>query len=521
MATVNPLYDYRPTTSTYQAGSPLAGLGAAIGSAVGQTQSSQSALEAYLGALSGAGVVRGSTTAAAAGGGGYASTAPASYSLTLPDAEAPFANSTPKPAPLKDGATDAEKAEHWIAQDRYWEDEAKSLLSYYNDAKRRLAQTEMQYPQYSQSQAQSQAVLDARLAVAEAERRYLDAKGKADTINVSIGVTTTKDGDSERVERTYAITDDTGHTVSTRYSEDNGGMSASELRARQQADQQKALDASNAYVQAEAAREVEAVQAGAERDYAVGAAQSSLDAYRQQYARDLGAIDQGYAADRLRTNQDLLMAANETGAGAVRNSREASTLLSQYNLGGSSLGGRLSRIASEAANQSNQVASLTYNQAMREADKGYSDARLTLEDQAADRENAYSQSVAKATGDYLARLGLQAGKNAEGMSRYANADYWYGTMFDAQGNRLNSYADMDSQQMRDYAGAQAAKYKDYLDSYLGQQQAFADQQAATKASPYVSSWASPAAKTYSTGLRSYSPAASGKGLLEREREAQL
>lgn len=462
------------------------------------------------------------------GGGSYtAPAAPASYALTLPDAPAPTANTVAKPAALAKDADDKAKADYWIAMDKYWGGETESALSYYNDAKRKLAQIEMQYPDFAKDAGQSQAVLNARLAVSEAERKYQEAKAKADAINVTVGVTTVQDGDNERIEKTYTITDDTGNTVSTRYSEDNGGMSASELRAKQEKDQQKALDASNARVQAEAVREVEEIQAGAERDYALGAAKSTLDAYTDQYNRNLANIDSRYAADKLQGNQDLLMASNETASNAVKNSREGAQILSQYNLGGSSLGGRLGQIASEAANNANKVAALTYNQHMREADSNYGDSRLELEDQNAAQQNAYNQSVAKATSDYLSRLGVSTGKNAEEMSQYANPDYWYGTMFDAQGNRLNSFADMDSQQMRDYATNQTNLYKNYMNQYQQQQRDYANQQTNTKASQYVSSYVAPAAKTYETGLKSYTPVNSNTSVgitqptLEREKEDEL
>ena len=431
---------------------------------------------------------------------------------------------------LKNG-TDAQKAEYWMGMDKWWNAEAESRLSRLNAAKRRLANEEARYPQYTQDQWQSQVILDYRVAVADAETAYNEAKSKADTINVNVGVSTTKDGDSERVEKTYSITDDSGGTVSTKFSEDNGGMSAAELRNKQQEDQQKALNASNAKIAADAAKEVEGMQAGAERDYAVGAAQSALDAYMQQYNRNLGKIEGDYAGDKLEGNQDLLLASNETFNKAVKNSREASQILSQYNLGGSSLGGRMNQIASDAANQSNQVAALAYNQRMREADKNYGDARNQLEDQNAQQQNAANQAKAKAQADYYSRIGAQAGKNAEAMSQYGNAGYWYGTMFDSTGNRLNSFANMDSQAMKDYAAQQAARYQGYTTDYQEQQQDAATGQSNIKADQYVSDYTTPAAKTYDAGLKSYSPVNSNKTVLgptdttqpnlERDKEGQL
>lgn len=463
------------------------------------------------------------------GGGGYVG--PTTYSLYIPDGPGTFGNDKSKPSALGKEASDKEKADYWIEMDAWWTSETESRMSYYNEARRQLAKLEAMYPEYTKSQSQSQEILNARLAVAEAERRYNEAKAKADTINVSVGVTTSTDGDNERVEKTYTITDDSGNTVSTKYSEDNGGMSASELRAKQERDQQKALNASNARVQAEAAREVESIQAGSERDYAVGSAESALEAYMSQFNRNLEKIDTDYAADRLQGNQDLLLSSNETFNKAVQNSREASQILSQYNLGGSSLGGRLNQIAADAANQANQVSALTYNQLMREADKNYSDARTQLEDERSQQENAANQAKAKAEADYWARLAAQAGKSVEEMSQYANPEYWYGTMFDDSGKRLNSFADMNSQMMQDYAAQQAQRYQGHMNDYRSQQQQAADRQTSTKADQYISDYTVPAAKTYETGLKAYKPVNSNKTVLgetditqpklEREDEDEL
>jgi hypothetical protein len=435
------------------------------------------------------------------------------------------------PSALASDATDEQKANYWMAQDNYWNSEAEARLSRYNYEKIELARLEMQYPNYQLSQAQSQEILNQRAKVAQLEAAYKEAQNKADTIEVSVGVGTTKDGDNERVERTYTITDDKGETVSTRYSEDNGGMSGAELRNKQKEDQQKALNASAGHVAAEAAREVEGMQASAEKDYAVGAAKSALDAYTAQYDRNLQKIDSDFAADRLEGNQDLLMASNEIASNAVKNSREANNILSQYNLGGSSLGGRLNQIASEAANNANQVASLTYNKKQQEAQANYGDARLQLEDQNAAQQNQFNQAQAQAQADYYQRMAAQAGKNYEQMSIYANPDYWKGTMFDSDGNRLNSFADMNSEQMQDYANQQSQKYTDYMNQYRSQQEQAAQSQTATKAEQYTSKYSMPAAKTYETGLASYTPVNSSTPVfgqtditqpkLEREKEGEL
>jgi hypothetical protein len=414
-------------------------------------------------------------------------------------------NTKSLPEPLGDGATDEQKAQFWMQSDDYWNNETNARLDAYNQARLDLARIEMMYPDYARNQAQAQAILDARTRVATLDAAYQEAKNKADTIDVSVGVGTTKDGDNERVVKTYTITGDDGNTVSTQYSEDNGGMSASELRNKQQQDQQKALNASNAYLASEAANQVTQIQAGAERDYSIGQAQSVLDGYMDQYDRNLTNIDTKYSADRLQGNQDLLLASNEIGRQATQNSREAASILSQYNLGGSSLADRLGGIASQAANDANQVAALTYNQRMQESDANYGDARLALEDQKAQQQNAYNQSQAQAQADYYARLAQQAGQNYQDMSQYANADYWYGTMFDAQGNRMNSFADMDSQQMRDYAQQQADKYSGYMNSYQQQQQSAAQSQTGTKADQYTSDYTVPASQTYDAGLREYTP----------------
>lgn len=440
------------------------------------------------------------------GGGGYSAPPPPTvHNLNLNTNIEQIVNDKVLPDALPEDATDEQKAQHWMQADAYWGRETEARLSAYNQARMDLARLEMMYPEYSKDQGQSQQILDARARVAQLEASYREAENKANTIDVSVGVGTTRDGDNERVNKTYTITDDTGNTVSTQYSEDNGGMSASELRNKQQQDQQKALNASNARVAAEAANQVNQIQAGAERDYAIGAAQSSLDAYMQQYGRNLQNIDQQYAGDQLQGNQDLLLASNEIGRQAAANSREAENLLSRYNLGGSSLGNRLDTIASDAANNANQIASLTYNQRMREADTNYGDARLALEDQRAQQQNQYNQAQAQAQADFYARMAQQAGQNYEQMAQYANPDYWYGTMFDAQGNRLNSFADMDSQAMRDYANNQAKQYGDYMNQYQQQQQNAANSQTNTKADQYVSDYTAPASRTYDAGLREYKP----------------
>lgn len=447
------------------------------------------------------------------GGGAAAAPQPDAFSLTLPEAAAPFDNDLQFPENLPEGASDEQKANYWIAVDNWWTKETQSRLSYYNQARRLLAQAEANYPNATKDPAQAQAILNARIAVSEAEARFNEAKQKSDTIDVNVGVSTSKDGDNERVEKTYTITDDSGNTVSTKFSEDNGGMSASELRAKQERDQQKALDASNAAVAADVRKQVESIQAGAERDYAIGAAQSSLDAYLGQYNRNLEKVESDAAADRLEKNQDLLLASNETYSNAVNNSREAAQILSQYNLGGSSLGGRMNQIAANAANQSNQVSALTYNRGMREVDRNYGDARMELEDERAKQQNAFNQSKAQAEADYWSRLAAQAGKTAEEMSQYANPDYWYGTMFDNQGNRLNSYGNMNSEEMRSYADNQARRYNEYVEKSRYDQQQAAKNQTGTKADQYISNYTTPAAKTYETGLRSYKPVNSNNTVL--------
>lgn len=437
-------------------------------------------------------------------GGGYSPPPPQAFALTV---EKPpiITNNRPIPGELPKEADDQAKADYWIKYKDYWTGQAEADLSVWNRSRAELAELEAELgaPGYQMTQQDAQNLLNKRQQVANYENTYRANRDKADTINVSVGVSTSKDGDNEKVTKTYTITDDKGNTVNTQYSNDNGGMSASELRAKQQADQQKALDASSARVAAEAARQVDEIQAGAERDYAVGVVDTNEAAWQQQYDRNLGQIESGYAADQLQGNQDLLMAGNETFSNAVKNSREAANILGQYNLGGSSLGSRLSNIATEAANDANRVAALTYNQRMQEADRNYGDARGQLEDVNAAQRTQFSNDRAKAGADYFSRVGATAGQSAEDMSRYANADYWYGTMFNETGDRLNSYADMDSQAMRDYAANKASTYDNYMKQYLAQQQQAADNQVKQKGQAYVSGYTGPAKKNYETGLNQY------------------
>ncbi|MCL2806671.1 MAG: hypothetical protein FWD27_00680 [Coriobacteriia bacterium] len=463
------------------------------------------------------------------GGGGGGAAAPSSFDLSLNNTVKIVTNDLKLPAALKPNATDEQKAQFWIASGDYWKKEAEAVGSQLNFEKIELARLEMQYPNFSMDKNQSQIILDQRAKVAGLETKFGEVKHKANTIDVSVGVSTTGDGDNVRVVKTYTITDDKGNTVSTQFSEDNGGMSASELRQKQQADQQKALNADNAAVSAKAQAEVTAMQSSAERDYAIGAAQSVLDGYMQQYNRNLQKIDQDYASDKLKNNQELLMSSNETASNAVKNSREANSILSQHNLGGSSLGGRLGQIASEAANNANQVTALAYNKAMREADSNYGDARMTLEDQRAQYTNQFNQSSAKAWADYWGKVGQQAGQNYEQMSIYANPNYWFGTMFDQQGNRLNSASNMSSQEMQSYAAKQAGTYQKQMDFWGNQQQQASDSQANTKADQYTSAYTLPAAKTYQTALDSYQPvnsnsviqAPGSQPVLERKKEGEL
>jgi hypothetical protein len=429
-----------------------------------------------------------------------------SFNLSLQKPER-YTNPYKMPAAMADGADDPTKAKYWTDAKQFYGGAAEELMSVWNIHKANLAELEakLSSPGYKMTEADAQNLLNHRQSVANAENDYRLMRDKYDTINVSVGVSTSKDGDNEKVTKTYTITDDKGNTVNTQYSEDNGGMSADQLRNKQTQDQQKALDASSAQIRAEAQAEIERIQAGAERDYAVGQANTSLDAWNNQYERNLGLLNSGFAQDKLQGNQDLLMASNNTFENAVKNSREANQILGQYNLGGSSLGDRMNRIAAEAANQSNQVAALTYNQRMQDAQKNYDTSRTQLEDQNAAQHTANSQANAQANADYYARLGQTAGKAYEDMAQYANSDYWYGTMFDEKGNRLNSYADMDSQAMKDYASNQANKYNNYMNQYKNQQQQMAEEQTKQKGNAYISDYQQTAKKTYETGLKMYQP----------------
>lgn len=443
------------------------------------------------------------------GGGGSTTT---THNLTISSIAQPKANSVKKPAALKSNATDQQKADYYIALKEYYIGEAEAQLSYYNYYKRELARLEAMYPDAAKNQAQAQEILNMRIKVADYESAYNKAKQQADTINVSVGVSTSTDGDRVTTEKTYTITDDKGSTVSTKYSEDNGGMTASELRAKQQADMEKALNASNAAVQADARRIVEEIQSGAERDYAIGAAQSTLDAYLAQYDRNLNKINEDYDADVLQQNQDLLLASNNTQANRLQNEQQANSILSQYNLGGSSLQNRFSQIADDAANSSNQLAALSYNYGMKEAARNYDDARLELENENAKYQNQFNQETSQANADYWQRLAQSAGLSYEELSKFANPDYWLGTMFDAEGNRLNSFKDMNSQAMRDYAQQQSDYYKNLQNAYGQDQSNYSSNQAGTVADQYVSDYATTAARNYGTNLRSYNAANSSRTL---------
>lgn len=490
------------------------------------------------------------------GGGGGGGTAPASkfsLDIDIPEIEK---NPYKQPNALPKNATDQQKADYYGKQKQYLQGGAGEAVSTYNRAKAELAKLEAELgaPGYKMTEADAQALANKRQEVANLENAATIAQDKADKINVSVGVSESKDGDKNSVTKTYTITDENGNTVTTSYSEDNGGMTAAELRNKQQQDQQKALNASNSATAAAAAKEVETIQAGAEKQYAIGAAKTALDAYTGQYNQNLDKINKDYAGDQLQGNQDLLMASNETFNQAVKNDREAQQILGQYNLGGSSLGGRLANIAAEAANNSNQIAALTYNQRMQEADSNYGDARLTLEGDKAKQQNAYNQSVAQAAADYYSRLAQQAGKNAADLSQYGNSLYWQGTQFDADGNRLSGTPDAvdknaaslggygnstwqvgggkagsgttqgssgiymgggslgganedpyNNAAMKDYANTQTNYYKNLQDQYAKEQQNLAKQQSQVKADVYVSDYVAPAAKTYETGLREYKP----------------
>jgi hypothetical protein len=417
----------------------------------------------------------------------------------------PIVNKTKMPKDLGKNPTDAQKAKYWTDVKKFYTDQAAADVSQLNWYRAVLAETEARFsaPGYKMTEADAKELLTIRQTVAKQTEIYERDKNYADTINVNVGVSTSGDGDNQKVTKTYTITDINGNTINTQFTEDNGGMSAAELRAKQQADQQKALNASGSRAAAEAARLIDEIQAGAERDYALGVTETNQKAWEEQYGRDLANMDSGYAADRLQGNQDLLLASNETFSNAVKNQREANSILGQYNLGGSSLTGRLNNIASEAANQANQVASLTYNQRMQEAAKNYGNARTELENQNAAQMTANSQANAKANADYYARLGETAGQAYEDMAQYANKDYWYGTMFDSTGKRLNSYADMDSKAMQDYAQKQADTYTRYMNQYKNQQQVAAENQVKQKGQAYVSDYTAPAQKNYETGLREY------------------
>lgn len=477
------------------------------------------------------------------GGGGQA--APTTHNLTLNTTVKIETNELDKPKPAMgskayEKLSDEEKYQNALQWQKWYQAEAKQALSEYNAAKLELTRLEMQYPEYNRSQSQSQAILNARAKVAKLENAYNTAKNYADNISASKSVTdagTKVSGDNVTgsVTTSYVITDKDGKTVSTSFTQnsDNQGMTASELRSKQEADRNRLAQAGTAEQRAAAEQSINESQAAAERDFAHNSAMTELENYRNQFQGNLDKLTQDYQADQLQSNQDLLMSSNETFRNAVQNSREANQILSQYNLGGSSLGGRLDQIAAEAANQSNQVSALTYNQAMREADRNYGDARLALENQRADRENAYNQSFAQANADYLSRMAGIAGNSALDMSQYANADYWYGTMFDQQGNRLDNFAGTgtyDSKQMRDWANQQAAKYQGLQDQYAQQQQQYSTQQAGTVANQYVSQYQTPAAQTYATGLKSYTPVNSNTSILgntelqprlEQEKEGQL
>jgi hypothetical protein len=498
------------------------GIAAALNPLIGQVQALSGGGGAASPAASGSGSSGGSS------GGGSA--APATYNLNLNTSVTPVTNTMQQPLVYGNEASDKEKADYWLNMDTWWQKETEARLSTYNQSKLDLARLEMQYPEASKSQEQSQQILDARTKLAELENSYKEAKNKADTISVSTSVSEQKDGDKIGTSNTYVITDDSGSTVTTTFSGDNGGLTAAELRNKQDADRQKALTSSDAAIRAAAEQSVTESQAMAERDYTKQAALSQLENYREQFDTNLSKLNSDYSSDKLQGNQDLLMASNETYSNAVKNSREANSLLGQYNLGGSSLGGRLDQIAAEAANQANQVSALTYNQKMKEADRGYGDSRLALENQRADQENLYNASAAQAQADMLKRTAETAGTNMTNMASYANPDYWYGTMFDQSGARLNSFADMNSQAMKDYSDQMAAKYKGLQDTYAQQQADATAQQAATKADKYVSAYTTPAARTYETGLKAYNPVNSNKQVvgmaedktrLKQEEEGEL
>jgi hypothetical protein len=436
-------------------------------------------------------------------------------------------NTVPQPKKLGKKATDKQKADYWTANKKYLNGEADSNASKVDNARAKLARAEAQYsaPGHKMTEKEAQTILNLRQALADAETNYQRVKDKADKIDVSTGVTTSKDGDKETVTTTYTITDSNGKTVSTQYSKDNGGMTQSELRQKQQTDMQKALNAKDAKIASESAKRMTEVQGRAERDFALNTAETNLKAWEEQYGRNLERMDSDYAADRLQGNQDLLMASNETQSQAVKNMREANQILGQYNLGGSSLTNRLGQIAADAANQANQVASLTYSQRMQEAAKNYGNARGELEDQNAAQLTANSQQRSQAYADFYSRLGETAGQNAASMSQYANPDYWKGVMYNSQGKRMNSADNPNSEKMQDYADMMAQRYKTYADAYTKQQNQWTERQTNQQASNYVSNYKAPAQQTYNAGLKSYTPVNAtipGQApYMEREKERQL
>lgn len=490
-------------------GNPLTG-GSSASNAI--SQAAKTVAAGVNATASGTSSSSGSGYSSGGSSGGSAAAPVSELNVSLASVKKPEPHKVKKPAALPKNATDAQKATYWMQYKQYYNAEAEYQLALYNYYKRELAVLETKYPNYTQDSKQAQEILNMRQKVADYQNAYDAAKAKADTIQVSVGVSESKDGDKVTVEKTYTITDANGKTVSTKYTEDNGGMTQSELRAKQQADMEKALSASNAYVQAEARRQAEELQAGAERDYAINASQSALDAYLAQYDQNLNKVEEDFSADQLEQNQDLLLASNETQSNLVKNKEQAASILSQYGLGGSSLEGRLDQIANQSANDANQVAALNYNLGMREADRNYGDARLQLENERGQQENANNQAKAQAQADYWARLAAAAGGNTEVLSQYANPDYWLGTMFDAQGNRLNSFEDMNSAAMQKYAKDQASKYQGYQNAYNQQQQQAAANQTNTVADQYTSDYSVAPQQTYQTGLRSYSTVNSNRKL---------
>jgi hypothetical protein len=280
----------------------------------------------------------------------------------------------------------------------------------------------------------------------DAESKLERAIKKANNVSVSApNVSTTKSGENVQTTNTYRYTDEMGNDYSVSDTSDNAGKTQSQLYSEEQERLQREQNARDTLAQAQSNISNTQTQAAAARDTTLLSAQLTRDAELAQYQRNLDLVSGDFESDKLEGNQDLLRASNTIGSNAVKNSREAATLLGQYSLAGSSLAPRLTNIAANAANEASNTAALTYNAKMNEATRNFNTAGLELENYKADTLNKYGQREAQAKQDYFATIGGAYGKAAEAMSPYDQ-------------DQSNAFAEQARQAATDQGDVRASNY---------------------------------------------------------------